>query len=116
MDGLQASAIIRREKRLEHDPRIVMVTAFGREEIRRAGGGRSASTPTCSSPSTPRVLYDTLMNLFGVAGRRRPWRASAREADSAGHDAAGVRILLVEDNEMNQQVRLRAAWNAPEPP
>ena len=34
MDGLEASRIIKRGGRLEHVPRIVMVTAFGREDIR----------------------------------------------------------------------------------
>ena len=34
MDGLQASAIIKRDGRLKNVPRIVMVTAFGREEVR----------------------------------------------------------------------------------
>jgi len=33
MDGLQASAIIKRQGRLQNVPRIVMVTAFGREEV-----------------------------------------------------------------------------------
>ena len=37
MDGLQASAIIKREGRLKNIPRIVMVTAFGREDVRVAG-------------------------------------------------------------------------------
>ena len=34
MDGLEASRIIKRDDRLQHIPKIVMVTAFGREDIR----------------------------------------------------------------------------------
>ena len=34
MDGLEASRIIKRNDRLQHIPKIVMVTAFGREDIR----------------------------------------------------------------------------------
>ena len=33
LDGLQASRVIKRDERLQHIPKIVMVTAFGREEI-----------------------------------------------------------------------------------
>ncbi len=34
MDGLQTSRIIKRNDRLKNIPHIVMVTAFGREDIR----------------------------------------------------------------------------------
>ena len=54
-------------------------------------------------PVNASVLYDTLMELFG----RRVWRVLAlesRKTESAEHDAQGIRVLLVEDNEMNQQV------------
>src|SRR5580704_6641626 len=34
VDGLEASRIIKRNKQLQHIPKIVMVTAFGREDIR----------------------------------------------------------------------------------
>jgi len=35
MDGLEASRIIKRDDRLNNVPKIVMVTAFGREDIRK---------------------------------------------------------------------------------
>ena len=102
MDGLQASAIIRREKRLARDPRIVMVTAFGRDELaaRAEAIGIDACLP---KPVNPSALYDTLVNLFGAPGDE-PWAPPPREADSRRHDAAGARILLVEDNELNRQI------------
>ena len=34
MDGLQASRHIKSDETLKHPPRIVLVTAFGREEVR----------------------------------------------------------------------------------
>ena len=34
MDGLEASRIIKRDDRLQHVPKIVMVTGFGREDVR----------------------------------------------------------------------------------
>jgi CheY-like chemotaxis protein len=42
-----------------------------------------------------------LVDLFGVGG---PEDHRFRKADIAEHDATGIRVLLVEDNEMNQQV------------
>src|SRR5262249_13058707 len=102
MDGLEASRIIKRGGRLKTIPRIVMFTAFGREEV-RAQAEEIGIEGYLSKPVNASVLYDTLMDLFGSA-----------DADSAGsrvsrseereYDAGGVRVLLVEDNELNQQV------------
>jgi PAS domain S-box-containing protein len=102
MDGLEASRIIKRGDRLQHIPKIVMVTAFEREDI-RAQAEEIGIEGYLLKPVNPSLLYDSLMDLFGIAGkddnRRRPTKEDARL-----HNASGIRILLVEDNEMNQQV------------
>jgi signal transduction histidine kinase/CheY-like chemotaxis protein len=87
MDGLEASRIIKRNDRLQHVPKIVMVTAFGREDI-RAQAEQIGIDSYLLKPVNQSLLYDTLVDLFGVAGL----------------EATGIRVLLVEDNEMNQQV------------
>ena len=102
MDGLQASAVIRREGRLKNVPRIVIVTAFGREEV-RSKAEQMGIDGFLTKPVNASMLYDTLMELFG-ASRLASADAESRKTESAGHDAHGLRVLLVEDNEMNQQV------------
>jgi signal transduction histidine kinase/CheY-like chemotaxis protein/HPt (histidine-containing phosphotransfer) domain-containing protein/CHASE3 domain sensor protein len=102
MDGLQASAVIRRDLGLKNTPRIVMVTAFGREEI-RAQAEQVGIAAYLTKPVNASVLYDTLMDLFGDA-RVDAHGESRRAAESAEYQARGLRVLLVEDNEMNQQV------------
>ena len=105
MDGLQTSRVIKRSDRLKHTPKVVMVTAFGREEHIRAQAEEMGIEGFLLKPITPSTLYDTLMDLFGVAeqegGRSRPTK---KEEAALSPDACGVRILLVEDNEVNQQV------------
>ena len=102
MDGLQASAVIKRDSRLKDTPRIVMVTAFGREEI-RAQAEQLGIDGYLVKPVNASVLYDTLMGLFGEVGLQA---AGFRhhKSETPEHNARGIRILLVEDNEMNQQV------------
>src|SRR5271169_6058417 len=104
MDGLDASRHILRGGRLKHVPKIVMVTAFGREEV-RAQAEEMGIKGYLMKPVSPSMLYDTLMDVFGVAeqksGRSRPTNT---EEYILPLSASGLRILLVEDNEVNQQV------------
>ena len=102
MDGLEASRIIKRDDRLLHIPKIVMVTAFGREDTRTQAEEIGIDSYLLK-PVNSSLLYDTLVDLFGVAGvddRRSP----VKKDQTTVYDATGIRVLLVEDNEMNQQV------------
>jgi two-component system sensor histidine kinase/response regulator len=102
MNGLEASRIIKLGGRLKHIPRLVMVTAFGRDDI-RAQAEDIGIDGYLLKPFTPSTLFDTLVELFGVVDpENEPSPASGAVATS--HDATGVRVLLVEDNEVNQQV------------
>jgi two-component system sensor histidine kinase/response regulator len=101
MDGLEASRIIKRHDRLQHIPKIVMVTAFGREDI-RTRSEQVGVEGYLLKPVNASLLYDTLVDLFGVGEpANRPSRAAEKPHE---YNASGIRVLLVEDNEMNQQV------------
>jgi two-component system sensor histidine kinase/response regulator len=102
MDGLEASRLILRGGRLKHVPKIVMVTAFGREDI-RIQAGETGVEGYLLKPVSPSLLYDTLVELFVVPGQGGG-RLRAKKEGSSSTDASGIRILLVEDNEINQQV------------
>jgi len=102
MNGLEASQIIKRDDRLTHIPKLVMVTAFGREDI-RSKAEELGIDGYLLKPVTPSTLFDTLVELFGAVAQE-PDTSRLPGADATSHDATGVRILLVEDNEVNQQV------------
>jgi len=102
MDGLQTSRVIKLSSRLEHIPKIAMVTAFGREEI-RTQADEIGIEHYLLKPVSQSMLYDTLVDIFGVQGDEDN-RSRLARVDAHAYDAGGVRILLVEDNEMNQQV------------
>ena len=102
IDGLEAARIIKQGGRLQHVPKVVMVTGFGREDV-RSRAEEMGIEGFLLKPVSPSLLYDTMMDLFGSAESKA---GRARLAVEATHsDAAnGIRILLVEDNEVNQQV------------
>ena len=102
MDGLETSRIIKRNDRLKHIPKIVMVTAFGREDV-QAKAQAIGIDGYLLKPVNSSLLFDTLVELFGVGGIEEH-RAHVKKGATEAHDATGIRILLVEDNEMNQQV------------
>jgi len=99
MDGLQASRHIKGDETLSHQPAIVLVTAFGREEVREEAE-RLQLDGFLVKPVTKSMIVDTLVNVF----------AHDREETATVTDGAqttrlrGARILLTEDNEINQQI------------
>ncbi len=101
MDGLAASRAILAA--VVPPPRIILATAYGSEgladEARQAG-----IAGFLVKPVNPSTLLDTAMQAMGhsASGVRR----AAAAADPAGlHPRVrGARVLLAEDNEINQQV------------
>jgi CheY-like chemotaxis protein len=102
MDGVEASRIIKRDDRLQNVPKIVMVTGFGREDV-RTQAEEIGIDGYLLKPVNSSLLFDTFVDLFGVAGLEDQ-RSRVKKDDAPVHDATGIRVLLVEDNEMNQQV------------
>ena len=99
MNGLDAVREIRR--RGLGSPAIVMVTAYGDERLVRdaEAGGVNVFLHKPVSPST---LFDAAMEALGHRRGSRMTTAGLAAADI--HFAAGARVLLVEDNEINRQV------------
>ena len=102
LDGLEASHIIKHGGLLKHIPKVVIITGFGREDI-RTQAEQMGIEGFLLKPVSPSLLYDTLVDLFGISeiGHQR---LRERKDNGAIRDATGIRVLLVEDNEINQQV------------
>jgi PAS domain S-box-containing protein len=99
MDGLQASRHIKSDETLKHVPHIVLVTAFGREEVREEAE-RLELDGFLVKPVTKSMIVDTLVNVFAGAGEE----ASVGSEREATELLRGARVLLAEDNEINQQI------------
>ncbi len=99
-DGIHASETIRAMHELQHIPDIIMVSAYGREEIMRQA--QSVVDAFLIKPVSPAVLLETISRVCGHERRALDGRAEAR-IDGL-EQLQSVRILLAEDNEINQQV------------
>ena len=99
MDGLQASRHIKSDETLRHRPAIVLVTAFGREEVREEAE-RLQLDGFLLKPVTKSMIVDTLVNVFADGGEDLRGAADGEQASRL----RGARILLTEDNEINQQI------------
>lgn len=103
MDGLEASRIILREEKIK-TPTIIMVTAFGREEIAQQAS-EIGIKGFLVKPVTHSILYDTIMNVLGEeAGTKRILSQKGQKYTAELEKIKGAKILLTEDNEINQQV------------
>jgi len=104
MDGIEAAERIRAESGLRVQPKLVLVTAYGREDaLQRAE--RAPLDALLTKPVTRSALLDSILVLFGTEAARRSWATGgAREASTEGPGLRGARVLVAEDNEVNREV------------
>jgi len=104
MDGIETARRLKQNTEPAITPKIIMVTAYGREEIMQQAQGVDLEG-FLIKPVNASVLFNTIMDVFGKIVDKRPKR---KEVDAIDQEALrkirGARILLAEDNEINQQV------------
>jgi CheY-like chemotaxis protein len=104
MDGIKASRRIKDHEGLSKIPAIVLVTAYGREEVMQQAE-EVGLEGFLLKPVNPSMLFDTIIQAFDeeVPEISRVVQRHAQEAEALEH-IRGANVLLVEDNEINQQV------------
>ncbi|WP_406694780.1 response regulator [Singulisphaera sp. Ch08] len=104
MDGIEATHRIKKSSRVHMAPTVVMVTAYGREEIMSRAEGVGVEG-FLIKPVSQSVLLNTIMDILGHNENRtpHPLTVQATQLEALG-SIRGSRILVAEDNEINQQV------------
>lgn len=105
MDGIQTAKKIR-SLPLAAPPHLVMVTAYGREEVIKEAEDAGLED-FLIKPVNASVLFDTAMRLLG--GQLKEERSSERHLSNIIEELAvikGAVILVAEDNELNQEVAM----------
>jgi signal transduction histidine kinase/DNA-binding response OmpR family regulator/HPt (histidine-containing phosphotransfer) domain-containing protein len=104
-DGVQTAEAIR-ARGLSPMPKLLMVSAFGQGELLREGK-RDRFDGFLAKPVGLSALHNAVMEAYGHEAVRRTVRESLAELRPDGLEAVrGGRILLVEDNEINQQIAI----------
>ncbi|GAD63329.1 hypothetical protein PA6_021_00250 [Aquipseudomonas alcaligenes NBRC 14159] len=100
MDGLETARRVR-ELGLQPPPHLLMVTAYGREEV-MLGAERVGIEDVLLKPLNPSLLFDAVIRSLGGEGEAQGF--ARLPVGEAVPDFSGQRVLLVEDNELNREV------------
>ena len=114
MNGVEATYVLRNKLGLSSPPPVVIVTAFGRDETLN-NAIKAGVAGVLYKPINKSYLYDSAMTLLHSKGSNilLPHRSHvAYDAQREMYQMPGVRILLVEDNLVNQQIALELLEDA----
>ena len=107
IDGIETARRIA-ALQLKNPPHRVMVTAYGREEVFREAEGMGIEI-VLVKPVNPSILFDAVVRALGgelVAEEGGPTQRGMGSTTADLESIKGARVLLVEDNELNQQVAM----------
>jgi PAS domain S-box-containing protein len=109
IDGVECARLLGQHQHRRHPaPTVLMLTAFSRDEVQQRLAERQVSAAALlTKPITPSTLLDACSLALGRAIRPNT-RTAQREDIMLDHQASlkGARLLLVEDNPINQELAL----------
>jgi len=114
MDGAECARQLQRSAHQHSPPTVLMVTDFCREEALQHLVTRGvAVSGVLTKPVTPSTLFDACAMALGIAPRTNT-RGARHEETILDCEArlSGARILLVEDNAINQELAVELVRGA----
>lgn len=105
-DGIQTTLELQANSQISQQPTVIMVTAYGREDINQEATGIELGG-ILTKPVTSSSLLDAILLAMGkeiVSGRRN--NIGLQQSKQAIKRLQGAKILLVEDNLLNQELAL----------
>ena len=104
MDGIEASECIKKQFASGRVPKIIMLTAYGSPEI-LVKAEQVGVESVLYKPVTPSLLLNSIMDVCGKNGIKQiDVRQNKKEDNDFSYELCGIRVLLVEDNQINQEV------------
>jgi len=105
MTGVDVARSMADNPRIGNIPKVILVSAYGVEELQDSTLEVDAIAEVLNKPVMASTLFDAIMNLRGE-GVRREGRIAIRKKTlgEASVKLQKAKVLLVEDNEINQDV------------
>lgn len=104
LDGITAATKIRTELGLRKPPLQILATAYGDENVVRRAMNEAKVDGILIKPINQSLLFESILEAFGHSSLAQKDVQDSSESRYSKRDLSGAKILLVEDNEINQQV------------
>ncbi len=113
MDGIELARTIKRRRMGASTPTMIMVSAFGRQEIMEQAD-KAGLDSFLIKPVTPSVLLHTIIDQLTQREEVEAEAAPLEQGKGERGELHGKKLLLVEDNEINQMVArdILESWGA----
>ncbi len=103
MNGIETAKQIKNQSKLTKLPTLIMVTAFGREELMHEAE-QAGISGFLTKPVSPSLLFDTIAQTLGVEPGGSLWRNPYQGTGKNHFQPLLGNVLVVEDNPINQQL------------
>jgi len=105
LSGIETARRIMESPRLEKKPAIIMITSHEKEDVIKQAEETGIKS-LLFKPVNESVLFNAIMKALGSEPSMEAGRRYEQEASGNGriHAIRGARILLAEDNDINQQI------------
>gem|GEM_PF-1343762 len=102
MDGIQTIRKMFQLEMLKFMPAVILVTAYDMSEMIKMAEGLRVDG-YLAKPVSQSALYDAIVTISKAEYKKETIDLLVEEAD---YHSAGLRVLLAEDNEVNQQIAI----------
>jgi two-component system sensor histidine kinase/response regulator len=104
IDGIEATRRITKGGSVKNVPAVLVLSASGGGEGEGAKAKEAGAANFLLKPFTPSTLFDAILKTF--APGLLPEKVETPTRISESRELEGARVLLAEDNEINQQIAL----------
>jgi predicted ATPase/signal transduction histidine kinase/CheY-like chemotaxis protein len=108
MDGFETARRIKTDPEITHSPAIVMVSAAFAADMPGEQDPDARAAAYLTKPVSRSSLVDVLAGIFNG----QEWPGKPPSQPNGDYDVTGMRILLTEDNEINQQIAMELLGTA----
>ncbi|WP_374246996.1 response regulator, partial [Zoogloea sp.] len=100
VDGIEATRRIKQDRNLAAPPSVILLTAYGEDHI-ASQAAEAGVDGYLHKPATASTLLDAIVGAFGM---RAAQSVAALQVADPARQLAGLSVLVVEDNDINQHI------------